>query len=356
MDLTRKGGASTDTGRDAGTTYNEGAIAGRRPGYTPKTADILDDKGNLWPYIRQFEGTTPFASADQTTMQYVYRMTISKHPNRLPFTPPPGFRRADFLWFIELARTFTKFQDISSYKRINDYLFGTNGPNMPGLSWDYPVTGTREERLAYWDRVQYFQRGMYWIALQDAAMTPELRADTALHGLPHDDNSAPGDWYGTPGWSSQLYVREAARMRSSKIITALHILDKVGSMSLPDPLFMHGYGMDSHPSRHYATADGGSAIDGHIEAPGEGLYQIGLSHVKAPKGQAPWLATSWGFSQSRAALCSSRIEPPAQMGGEITGLVVAIAVLRGIAVADVTYDMVKPELTASGAYLTGVRT
>lgn len=357
LDLARKMGVTIDTGRDGMTTYNESIeVAGRRPGTTIRTTDVLDAKGNLWPYIRSFIGRNPLYSADQMTMQYVYRMTISKHPNRLPFTPPPGYRRKDFEWFLELGVGYTKFEDISSYKRINEYLYGTNGPNLPGVSWGYPETTDRAARLAYWDRVQYLQRGMYWTALQDPAMTPAMRADVALHGLPHDDNSAPGDYYGTPGWSSQCYVREAARMVSDDMILDKNVLDDVFSMQRPDPINLHGYGMDSHPQRNYALVDGGSAIDGPIEVLGEGLYQIGLANVQAPKGQAPRLVVSWGFAQSRSVLCSSRIEPPAQMQGEICGLISAIACDKGIASSDVTYAMLKPELTAMGAYLTGVRT
>lgn len=354
-DLLRMSGVSLRVGRDAAATYGEVQSAGRREGSAYKTSDILDAKGNLWPYIRQMQSSAAIGTADRLTMQYVFRMTISKHEDRLPFSQPSGYRRKDFEWFIELGQTYTGFENISSYKRINGHLFGTNGPNLPGLSWGYSETTSREARLAYWARVFYFQSGMYWTAANDTAMPAALRADMALHGLPHDDNQGVGNYYGTPGWSSQLYVREAATMVGDSVLTDANILSSTLAMSLPDPIGLHGYNMDSHAARHYATVEGGNEYDGHIPLVGEGFYQVGLQHVKAPKGQAPNVGAGWAFSQSRSALCSTRIEPPFTQLSEACGLVQAIAAERGVDTADVTYGMVRPELDALGAILTGFR-
>ena len=359
LDAARMSGVTIDYGRDASSTYGED-YAGVRVKEETENADVLDDKGNLWAYSRQFPPVVPRGTSDQMPMGYVFRMTISKHPNRLPFTPPPGYNRKDFLWFIELATRgagYQTFQSISSYKRIGEYLYGTNGPSLQGVAWGYPETYTREARLAIWDKIQYVQRGMYWTAMTDAAMPQALRDDVAAHGLPHDQNIAVGDYYGTPGWSSQLYVRESGRMVGDNVLTGEHIRSPTDSMSLVDPINMHGYGMDSHLFRLFPTPDGGNREDGTLsDITGEGLWQVGLRHVKAPVGQAPRLVVSWGFSQSRCAICSSRIEPPFQMQGEVCGLIIAIAFEKGIKASEVTYEMLLPELKAMGAYLTGLRT
>lgn len=348
-------GVTGDYGRDGVSTYGEKLTAGSQNG-TVTTRKNTDAKGNLYARVSQMPAKVPFGSADQMPMGFVYRMTISKHPDRLPFPKPAKYRRKDFEWFIERAQSFTSFENISSYKRIGEYLYGTNGPSLHGLSWGYEQCKTREEHLAYWDKYFYIQSGMYWTAQNDPACPAALRASVAAHGLPHDNNQAVGDYYGTPGWSSQLYVRESGHMVGDSILTEHHVLSNAASMALPDPLMMHGYGMDSHMIREYPLAVGGSQYDGSIDVVGEGLYQVGLSNVKAPAGQAKNLLLSWGFSQSRSVLTSSRIETGYQVLGEMCGLVQAIAIEKGISIASVTYEMVKPELTARGAYLTGLRT
>lgn len=354
VDLSRMCGVPRRYGRDRLSTYNE-TSAGLRVGEV-SSLKMTDANGDVWP-VKQMPPKSAVGSADQMDMGFVFRMTISKHANRLPFPKPPGYRRTDFLWFIEECQTKTKFESISSYKRINDYLFGTNGPSLHGLSWGYSQTKTRAERLAFWDRYFYIQSGMYWTAQNDSAVPQALRDDVALHGLPHDHNQAVGDYYGTPGWSSQLYVREAGSMVTSDVVTEKNILSQSLAMGLDDPINMHGYGMDSHLFREYPTPDNKSVKEGSLsEITGEGLYQIGLKHVKAPKAIAPNLLVSWGFSQSRSVMCSSRIEPPFQMQGEVCGLIQAIAAEQGVSIANVSYGMVKPELEAMGAHLTGLRT
>jgi hypothetical protein len=353
--LSKALGITSGYGRDAVSTYDEKHTAGSQNGLVT-SRNNLDAKGNLYPRISQMPASVPFGSADQMPMGFVFRMTISKHPNRLPFPKPSKYRRKDFEWFIDRSQTMNNFQNISSYKRIGEYLYGTNGPSLHGLSWGYEQCKTREEALAFWEKHFYIQSGMYWTAQNDPACPAALRASVAEHGLPHDQNQAVGDYYGTPGWSSQLYTRESGHMINDDILTEKHVLSVTASMALPDPLMMHGYGMDSHMIREYPLPSGQSQYDGWIDVVGEGLYQVGLANVKTPRGQAKNLVLSWGFSQSRSVLTSSRIETGYQILGEMCGLVQAIAIERGISIADVDYSMVKPELTARGAYLTGLRT
>lgn len=355
LHLARALGVTRSYGRDSERTYDEKLTAGSRDGIVTSRVN-LDAKGNLYNRVSQMPPSVPFGSADQMPMGFVFRMTISKHPNRLPFPKPAKYRRKDFEWFIERAQSMNNFQNISSYKRIGEYLYGTNGPSLHGLSWGYDQCKTRAEALAYWDKYFYIQSGMYWTAQNDPACPAALRASVAEHGLPHDQNQAVGDYYGTPGWSSHLYVREAGHMIADNLLTEKHVLSVTASMALPDPMMLHGYGMDSHMIREYPLPNGQSKYDGSIDVVGEGLYQVGLSNFKAPKGQAKNLLVSWGFSQSRSVLTSSRIETGFQVAGEMCGLVQAIAIERGISIADVDYSMVKPELTARGAYLTGLRT
>lgn len=355
LDLAKKRGVSISYGRDNLHTFNE-ERAGQREIAGTDAYDSRDAKGNLYPHHRTMPPSLPEGSADRKTMAYNFRMTVSQHALRVPFPQPAGFRSKDFDWFVEANQHITKFTSITSHRRINAHLFGTNGFSYVGGSWGYPEAETREDRLEFWNKIFYIHAGAYWIAQNDPRMPLALRNSMAAYGLPHDQNQNAGQYFGVPGWSSCLYEREVATMRGDDVMTEWNYVDTPTAGGMLDPINLHGYPADGHRVHQWPTGAGGwTDYEGSVELRGGGQYQVGLRHVKAPKGQAPNLVVSWGFSQSRSLLCSSRIQPPFMQQAEICAVIQSLAVERGISTADVTYEMLKPELTAIGAYLTPSR-
>ena len=330
-------------------TYNEelaGAVSnGSSEGNGGFDLVHIDAKGNLF---NEFQGKQiiPARMADLGVMAYNYRMTLSQHPLRLPFQPParPGggaFREADFeSWIVSNGSKMTGLRSITSGQWTDEYNITTNGGSQYGLPREYLRCKNKRERRDFWDLHYYNMAGWYYLAQNSSRMKPEMLADSALWGLPHNHNVT--EYFGQQGWSAHLYIRECFRMNNGNKMT-FHDMGAAVRWTVKEPMGRGGYHCDSHivaqtviPGRKYLK-DGGmeDAVQG-----GRSYYQIPFAALKPPRGIIRNMLEIGCPAVTRTVMCSLRMEPTWMSIGEAAALAVHFALLDNVPVTEVEYQKI----------------
>ena len=205
------------------------------------------------------------------------------------------------------------------------------------MSYDYAEAdrGRREEvARAHRDYIQ----GFLWFLANDPRIPASLRAEVSRWGLPKDEFEENGNW------PTQLYVREARRMRGGYVVSQSDAEKKTVA---EDPVALAAYAMDSHSVSRFVDEDGLLSIEGAFW---RGVKPFGISYKSiVPQAEhCANLLVPVCLSSTHAAYGSIRMEPVFMMLAQVAALSAAIAVGDNVSVQSVNYDKLRQNLDAVG--------
>lgn len=271
--------------------------------------------------------------ADDRSMAFTYRLVGKDygrpdHPYRLK-SPPPGYDSTKYAW------------NTKTHAIIPNGKF-----DLLGISWGGDLTGygTRwvlanwEERAEIAKIFRNHDLG-YLYYIQTKGGSPNI-------GLPDDEFTDNGNI------PYRLYVRQGRRIEGRYTVTESDLHKDLRGNGIRGPLHADAiaigvYNVDSHhvqnPTKRPEPRSGEGAAEGTLHTFDiTGPYQIpyGSMLPRERKG----ILFPVGVSSTHIAMCSIRMEPVWSELGQAAGVAAALAMDRGLELADVPVDAIQSEL------------
>ena len=353
-DLMAAAGVGYRVGREAESVYGE-TYNGVRPGLNDKQHRFLvpvdpyvvpgDSTSGVLPQVRS-EPLPPAGSGDGGVQAYCFRLCATDAPaNRTPWPKPAEYDERLY----ELL--FRNFEAGDLRKPWNPVMMPnrkTDSNNNCTVSTDwigqnhaYPEA-TDEERAAIVAAHENYQKGLMWSLANHPRVPAEVREYFTRWGLAADEFEATG------GWPPQLYVREARRMISDRVMTQA---DCLGDAEADDPVGLAAYTMDSHNVWRYVDESGHVRNEGDVQEGGFPPYPIGYRSIVPKRTEVTNLLVPVAMSASHIAYGSIRMEPVFMVLGQSAATAAATAAENGVPLQDVPYPALRERLVADGQVL-----
>ena len=324
---------TTMTGFGAHNAINHNFVDGVDP-YIVKG----DPNSGLLPFINP-DGPGEFGAADHHVQAYCFRMCLTDHPeNRIPFEKPENYNEQDYELLLRNYEAGEKgFPWINS--KMPNRKTDTNNrtgfsTDFIGQNYDYPEA-SYEEREEIRKRHRQYQKGLMWTLAYHPRMPEHIRKEVSRWGTSKDEFERED------GWQQQLYVREARRMVGEYVMTQYNC---EGLEVASDAIGMGAYGMDSHNTQRYVTAEGFVKNEGNVEARVQAPYPISYRAIVPKREECTNLLVPVCLSASHIAFGSIRMEPVFMVLGQSAATAASIAIDGNILVQEVDYDQLKPLL------------
>lgn len=323
--------------------------------------DPFIEKGNpssgLLPFVIA-GGPGIDGTADNKIQAYCYRMTLTDHPeNRIPFEKPKKYQELDFeLLFRNYEAATVPIEKMYHYGDplvpwINSPMPNrkTDTNNQKGFSsdfigqnFDYPEA-SYEDREEIAQRHLEYQQGLMWTLAYHPRIPEKVREVVSKWGLAKDE------FQERAGWTPQLYVREARRMRSDYVVTQRDCEDL--ETQVEDAVGLAAYTMDSHMIQRYVDHNGFVQNEGNFEAGVERPFPIPFRSIIPKKGEVNNLLVPVCVSSSHVAFGSIRMEPVFMVLGQSAATAAALAIDGNLSVQDLPYKKLQERLKADGQVL-----
>ncbi|MEM9379456.1 MAG: FAD-dependent oxidoreductase [Planctomycetota bacterium] len=352
-DLMALAGVSHVVGREGEDEFGE-SLAGVRtslavhhqlvPGVDPYRTPGDPESGLL----AGIDPTGPGAegAGDGRIQAYCLRMCLTDVPeNRRVVARPPGYRKGDYEL---LLRNFEAGADRLPWHSVAMPNRKTDTNNNRGVSTDL-IGGNRgwhsasyEERARIHARHRDWQRGLLWTLARHPRVPEPIRREAARWGPALDE------FVETDGWSPQLYVREARRMRSELVMTEHHCR---GTRVAPNPVGLAAYTMDSHHVQRYVAPDGSVRNEGDVQVRVPRPYPIGFAAIRPRRAECTNLLVVCCPSVTHVAFGSIRMEPVFMVLGQSAATAACLAVEGNVAVQDIDLEALDDRLLRGGQVL-----
>lgn len=356
-DLMAAAGVSYHVGREACSVYDEkwngvqvGVLHHRHHfGVLAKHVSPYiipgDPASGVLPHVSA-EPPGEFGAGDHRVQAYCFRMCLTDHPdNREPFPKPAGYDPSRYELLLRVYdagwdETFHKFDPLPNRKTdTNNH--GPFSADHIGGNYDYP-DGCYERRREIVEDHRSYQLGWYYFLANDPRVPADVRAEMSRWGLPKDEYRDSGNW------SPQLYIREARRMIGEFVMTENELLKR---RPTPDSVGMGSYTIDSHNVQRYITPEGYVQNEGDIGVSTHGPYEIAFGALVPRRGECENLVVPVCASSSHIAFGSIRMEPVFMILGQSAATAASLAIDTGIAVQEVSYEVLRARLLADGQVL-----
>ncbi len=355
-DLMAAAGVSYHTGREGSSQYNEEWNGVQVGDFPVKHHDF--DNLKISPYKIPGDpssGLLPRISpnppgnrgdADKRIQAYCYRTCLTDHPdNMVPFMRPPGYDSTQYELLIRIFEagwrgTFNKFDAIPNRKLdVNNH--GPFSFDNIGMNYDYP-DASYERRKEIIDEHITYQKGLLYFIANDPRVPVEVSTEMLRWGYSADEFTDNGHW------PYNIYVREARRMIGDFVMTENEVLSR---KDVTRSIGMGSYNLDSHNTQRYVTPEGFTENEGDVEHPTPNPYRIDLGSILPKKEECSNLLVSICVSSSHIAYGSIRMEPVFMILGQSAGTVASMAIEKGKAIHDLTYEEIRERLLADGQVL-----
>lgn len=353
-DLMASAGVKYFIGREASSTYNE-QFNGIQKGvfhhdhYFKVNVDPYKVPGNpLSGLLPGISAETPGenGTADNKIQAYCYRLCMTRLPeNRISISKPEGYDSTRYELLARVAQKgwnefFNKYDPIPNLKTdVNNH--GPVGFDNIGMNWDYP-DATYERRREILKEHQRYQKGLLYFITTDPRIPADIRGKMKEWGLAKDE------FTDNDNWPYNIYVRESRRMIGEYIMTENEIF---GRTSVPHPIGMGSYTMDSHNVQRYVTPEGFVQNEGDLGLTPKSPYQIDLGAILPKREQCTNLIVPVCVSCSHIAFGSIRMEPVFMILGQDAGTLASLAVEKKKTIYEIPYDELKTRLESSGQVL-----
>ena len=351
-DLMASAGVRYSIGRESNDEYQE-SLNGVQNNETSLTIKKRKSNNGVYhnfqygvdPYVEKGKpesGLLPFIEAsyppsdgtgDKKIQAYCFRMCLTDfEDNRIPFEKPSLYNELDYeLLFrnYEVGESAVPWINSSMPNRKTD----TN--NSRGFSTDfigqnyaYPEADYNTRKLIVEKHLNY-QKGLMWSLAYHPRMPAFIREQVSKWGMCKDEFEERN------GWQSQLYVREARRMKSDYVMTQSNC---EGLIIASDPVGMAAYGMDSHNTQRFVTKEGFVRNEGNVEAHGSGPYPISYQSIIPKKEECSNLLVPVCLSSTHIAFGSIRMEPVFMVIGQSAAVAASLSIDKKVTVQNLPYQ------------------
>ena len=347
-DLMAAAGVDYHVGREANSVYGEewnGVQVGvlHHNHYFKSDIDPYvvpgDSSSGLLPYISP-EHPGEKGEGDNRVQAYCFRMCLSDHPeNKVAFPKPDGYDPADYQLLVRVLNTgrkdiFNKFDPIPNRKTdTNNH--GPFSTDFIGMNYEYPEA-SYEERGKIISEHEAYQKGLMYFLANDSQVPENIRTKMQRWGLAKDEFTDNGNW------PHQIYVREARRMIGEYVLTEHDVL---GKRTVPKPVGMGSYTMDSHNVQRYVKPDGFVQNEGDIGVKPTQPYSISYGSIVPKSAQCHNLLVPVCVSSSHIAFGSVRMEPVFMILGQSAATAAVHAIDQNTPVQQIDYNLLKERLS-----------
>ena len=326
---------TTRTGHPARNAINHNFVDGVDP-YIVKG----DPSSGLLPTINP-DGPGKEGSGDHHIQAYCFRMCLTDHPdNRISFEKSKDYRELDYELLLrnyEAGETGFPWINSKMPNRKTDTNNRTGfSTDFIGQNYNYPEA-TYEEREKIIERHRQYQKGLMWTLAYHPRMPEHIREAVSKFGMCKDEFERED------GWQHQLYIREARRMIGEYVMTQANC---EGLDVVKDAVGMGAYGMDSHHTQRYVTADGFVKNEGNVEAKVHSPYPISYKSLTPKKEECTNLLVPVCVSSSHIAFGSIRMEPVFMVLGQSAATAACLAIDAKVAVQDLDYEQLEIQLVS----------
>jgi len=362
----------------AGVRYTFGRESNSEFGETLNGVQVLQNKYHNFvdgvdPYIKRGDPSSGLLTfidkdgpgiegqGDKRIQAYCFRMTLTDHPeNRIPFSKPDGYNETDYeLLFRNYEAAKGPVEKMYSYGDplvpwINSKMPNrkTDTNNQKGFSTDfigqnyeYPEASYEErERIA--ERHRKYQQGLMWTLANHPRIPVQVRAVVSEWGTCRDEFTENN------GWTDQLYIREARRLRSDYVMTQKHC---EGQEIAEDPVGLGAYGMDSHHVQRFIDGNGFVKNEGDVQVPVAGPYPISYRSVVPKNSECSNLLVPVCLSATHIAYGSIRMEPVFMILGQSAATAACLAIDSKVDIQKVNYQELKSCLLKDRQILSAIR-
>jgi len=297
-------------------------------------------------------------TSDEFLQGYNFRFCATDDPeNRVPFSPPPGYRREDFLDALPILQS-GEIDAVFGYPNrcvvkahlpampnrkydVNDVSRGLIRLSLPGRNLEWPE-GDAETRQRIFDEHLYYNLGLIYFASTDEAVPAPLREGAANWGWCRDEFLETGHL------PPQLYVREARRMVGRHIYVqqdSEHAPGDARAKHFADSIAVGGYSNNCHGTYHEGPLLAGRH-GGEFYNPVP-PYQIpyGVLLPESPNN----LLVPVAVSASHVGFCALRLEPIWMSLGQAAGHAAVLALETDATLPDLELARLHDRLHADGA-------
>lgn len=286
---------------------------------------------------------------DRRIQAYNFRLCLTDvEENRIPIECPENYNP---LHYELLARHMLcrsdRCQNFPFFKRTPVPNRKTDSNNLGMFSTDYVgkshewPTANDARRAELWQEHRDYTMGLLWFLGHDSRFPESWKEEVRQWGLAKDE------FRESNSWPSQLYVREARRMKSDYVVTEN---DCFGKVVAKDPVAMGSYALDSHQVTRFVDDERRFRAEGGFWKKCK-AYPISYRSIIPPQGYCPNLVVPVCLSATHAAFGSIRMEPVFMMLGQAAAAAIRVANNSGASLQDIDYTQLKHHLRTQGAIL-----
>ena len=340
-DLMAAAGVSYHVGREANSVYGEKwngvqtEVFQHGHHFKAKVSPYkipADPKSGLLPEVSA-ESPGEYGAGDNKIQAYCFRMCLSNHPdNRIPFPKPEGYDPARYELYARVfaagwRETFNKFDPIPNRKTdTNNH--GPFSTDYIGKNYEYPDASYERRKTIIKDH-EFYQKGLMYFLQNDPRVPSDVHEQMQQWGLPKDEFMDNG------GWSHQLYIREARRMKGKFVMVEA---DALGKTVVPQPVGMGSYALDSHNIQRYVTKEGYVQNEGDIGVHPDKPYSIAYGSILPKEEECKNLLVPVCVSSSHIAYGSIRMEPVFMILGQSAATAAVLAIKNKVAPQQLPYE------------------
>ena len=345
-DLMARAGVTSSFGRESKAEYGEEA-AGVRFDKIARPAATVDDKGRLLPGISGWAKDLKEGDAHPGTMNYNFRLTFAKDPAlQVPVPQPSHYDRhryallENWLRGKQERKEAVKLTDLLDFYGRRNGKFEVNNKQEAifslghfGGQFGWPNASYEERDRLFADHWDY-TLGLLKFLAEDDSVPPNVRAEMKAWGLHKDEFKDNGNL------PSQLYVREARRMRGEYVVRQQDVQNE---RRKPDAIGIASHFIDCHHVQRLALS--------HTEFINEGriwrtcaAYQIPYRALIPKAAECTNLLVPGAASYTHVAFCTYRLESVWMIGGHAAGAAAAMAAETGKAVQQVDVPALQGKL------------
>lgn len=228
---------------------------------------------------------------------------------------------------------FAKYDEIPNRKTdTNNH--GPVSTDYIGMNYDYPEA-SYERREQIVEEHEDYQQGLMYFLANDPRVPGAIQEEVKRWGLCEDE------FIDNDHWPHQLYIREARRMIGTVVMTEHEVL---GERTVPEPIGMGSYTLDSHNTQRYITPEGYVQNEGDIGVSPSQPYQIAYGSIIPKQEESRNLLVPVAMSASHIAFGSIRMEPVFMILGQSAATAAALALDNDTSVQEVDYNQLQKRL------------
>ena len=292
---------------------------------------------------------------DHRVQAYCFRMCMTRiDSNKVDFARPENYDEAKYeLLLRNLEAGDLRFPIHPLFMPNGKTDTNNNGAvstDFIGFSNEYPEASHERRKEIIREHLSW-QKGLMWTLKYHPRSPGEMKKMMAPWGLAKDEFVETGNW------SHQIYVREARRMVGAHVMTELECR---GVKTVPGPIGMGSYNMDSHNCARIVDKDGFVQNEGDIQVSPGGPYSVSYLSLCPKKEQCENLLVPACLSCSHMAFGSIRMEPVFFILGQSAGTAACLAIDNNPmdkpqAVQEVSHTQLRERLIRDGQVLEKAR-